>query len=283
MKENKGRFPWKDGAKYEAIDASGRVFQYEHKPNAFGNLWWRVGDGKYWYAGESGKPTDYTTTLIERYPSEQAEPAPFVFGPEHVGRRVRHTDGSLTGIVENIDLDAVESVQLVVKWSNDVQLGYYINGAWSTGRPTVVLLDESTPDQTPDLLARVEALEAQLQNLTIRVYDLELVEKSMCESQAVTQSGDVSFDDLRFFVGETNADPDPTAAKVEALKLLFEWREGCNYMTVDPDGDVWQWSVAPIRQGLCWTSLGAAEVAEKIGEIPPDAELSKIIITRTNG
>ena len=72
-------------------------------------------------------------------------------------------------------------------------------------------------------------------------------------------------------------------AKVEALKLLFEWRDGCNYMTVDPDGDVWQWSVAPIRQGLCWTSLGAAEVAEKIGEIPPDAELSKIIITRTNG
>jgi len=71
MNENKGRFPWKDGANFEAVDPDGRVFQIIQRPYyKFGQ--WRPFEG--WFVGNSDIPQDASTTLIERYPSEQEQP-----------------------------------------------------------------------------------------------------------------------------------------------------------------------------------------------------------------
>ena len=288
MKENKGRFPWKDWARFEVVDIDGIVLQFADKPT-FANRWFPVEKSTYGIAGRWNQPDDASKTLIERYPSEQAEPAPFVFGPEHIGRRVRHIDG-MYGIVSSVDMNESEYYQLSIVWDGRGNncWTYNLKGQSHCNGGFLVSLIESTPDQTPDLLARVEALEAQrgtdtalVVALTNRVASLSKEVFEMSESLEVTQSGDVSFDDLRFFVGETAPDPDPTAAKVEALKLLFEWSDGCNYMTVDyRDGHVWQWEIEPVNDAKVWKSISGDHHARRVGQIQPDPELSKILIKR---
>ena len=259
----------------------------------------------------------------------------FVFGPEHVGRRVRHRDGRKGFIRTVIQYIGLTNHFEVLFDDGTIRVYTSLGKLLNSCEEIVISLDEqSEPDQTPDLLARVEALEAQLQKLTSRVYDLELVEKSMCESQAVTQSGDVSFDDLRFVLPENNTEakaekeavfsgdeisrafckvhgeifgeqspkdtyqfpmirhklrfvepeaitqPDPTAQKVEALRVLFPFPDGYNFMTADKQtGCVYQWVNEPVRVGSEWLAKIRSVMGLKCGQITPDPELSKILIT----
>jgi len=90
----------------------------------------------------------------------------FLFGPEHVGRRVRHEDGD-KGIIKGIHPEAVRFMQMAVKWDGLELLHFYsVDGAISNfGEPVVVFLDTPTPqpdtapdfDETPFIPNRAEA------------------------------------------------------------------------------------------------------------------------------
>ena len=83
MKENKGRFWWRNWAKFETIDKDGQVWQFSEMPvfdqvdqtwdlhNAAFNL-----NGNCEKVGRSHPPEDAYKTVIERYPSSQPAPAP---------------------------------------------------------------------------------------------------------------------------------------------------------------------------------------------------------------
>lgn len=70
MQENKSNVgQWLDWARYEAIDSSGQIWQYENKPtpNPFR---WNVNRGRAECVGETAEPKDHAETLIERYWNE---------------------------------------------------------------------------------------------------------------------------------------------------------------------------------------------------------------------
>lgn len=381
-KEKIGRFPWKEGARFETLDHRGHVWQFENKPTQSNGLWWATGGGDSWYLGDYVLPPDYTKTLIERYPSE-SETAPFVFGPEHVGKRVRHVDGS-KGVVLAVEPLRSLNNQLVigpdhgnrsVGQLNNIEKAFYsLEGkVFASDKDAVIFLDESETD-APDLQARVEALErltsrmdsaaeiierhndaiwdyrmriealerggkkwaAEFANLCATITQvksqqrtdaalvLEFVNRISDVSNEVINQG-ASIEALQgavdtllpgfYAIDETPAKPDPTAnpvaksatesvisgeemhkafckvcddvfgskpdptaQKVEALKLLFSWHGGCKFMTVDEDGEVNQWSLAPKINGDCWYREDYDN--EYVGRITPDPELSKILIRR---
>lgn len=78
----------------------------------------------------------------------------FRFGPQHVGREVYHNIGKMIGIIEKADPSIfVESVQLVINWSDGTRRGYYLNGRWSEHGPIVVFLSQTytVVDQLNDI------------------------------------------------------------------------------------------------------------------------------------
>jgi len=244
MKENKARFPWKDGANFETVDPDGRVFQIIQRPYyKFGQ--WRPFEG--WFVGNSDIPQDASTTLIERYPSEQA------------------TNDQTPDLLTRLN-SRMDSVAEIIERRNEAALDYRM---------------------------RIEALEAEVKRLRYLSSEMMLTKLSpsieaenirFVVPRAKSVLGTIEPQDNPKAIAKT--DPDPTAQKVEALKLIFGWRDGCEFMTVDErDGSVWQWSVQPEDKikGDFWTALGRDTAARRVGEITPDPELSKIIITRANG
>lgn len=383
MKENKGRFPWKEGARFETLDSAGHIWQHEKKPTASRGFWWAPCGGQCWYVGVFKLTYDYTTTLIERYPSEQSETAPFTFGPEHIGKRVRHVDGS-KGIVLAVEPSRNVSDQLVIKLNvgESVQFPCYsLEGkVFASDKDAVIFLDESETapaetDQTPDLQAKVKELErfslgvisdnikirASIEKAEARVEVLEAEVKELRESREMVHRfvpARTYLDDMRFVVPGAKSDvgvlsftgctdtpaepdptepesdnivswirveglisamsesintklhyllaritgdlsfvmpkdaadvhkvePDPTAQKIEALKLLFPWLDGCEFMTVDAKfGMIWQWGNEPVNDSKTWASKGGDANARRVGHIPDiDPELCKILIKRTDG
>lgn len=72
LKENKSNVgQWLRWARYETIDYDGQIFQHEDRPKP-SSLRWGAKHGRVECVGTTAEPVDHTTTLIERYPSEQA-------------------------------------------------------------------------------------------------------------------------------------------------------------------------------------------------------------------
>lgn len=247
MKENKSNVGvWLKWARYETIDYDGKIWQYENKPtpNPFR---WDAKRGNAEYVGETAEPKDHTQTLIERYTTEATS-----------GAQADPTPDLLARVKE------LERVSLGLVNSN---------------------VNIRTAQEKAE--SRVEALEAEVKQLR---ESREMVHRFVPDNSG--------FDGMRFVVPnhqneigilgfrdnpETTSDLNPTAQKVEALKMLFPWRDECEFMTVDDrDGSVWQWSVQPEDKikGDFWTALGRDTHAKRVGEILPDPELSKILIRR---
>lgn len=247
MKENKGRFPWLDWAKFETIDCSGRAIQWEDKPFYEVGYWWLNGNGRYLRVGDSAPIPIGMQVITERYPSE-SETAP------------AETDAP--------DLQArVEALEVEVKRLRDlatpeISLCYDVSPSDMTFRFFGTVNGEVAPKPDP-------AAPPVAKSATESVISGEEMHKAFCKV----------CDDV------FGSEPDPTAQKVEALKLLFPWRDGCEFMTVDGrDGHVWQWTAEPVKgESNCWTALGSDPQARRVGEINLDPGLSKILIKRNDG
>lgn len=152
-------------------------------------------------------------------------------------------------------------------------------------------------DTTPDLLARVDRLTSRMDSAAEiierhheAIWDYRMRIEALENAIEMLLPGfyampETHLDDVMSFCAddETVTEPDPTAQKIEALKVLFPWRDECKFMTVDDrDGSVWQWSVQPEDKikGDFWTALGRDAHAKRVGEILTDTELSKILIRR---
>lgn len=276
MKENKSNVGhWRNWAKYEAIDSNGLIWQYEKEPDA-GRYWWHAQDGLAEQVGSTAEPKDHTNTLIERYPSESETATAETDAPDLQAR------------VEALEAHKIQSDADFKKLYASV----------------IDLVKQSRSDAAliADLVTRVGSLSSDVAWLR--------------EIQDEEHAGVISFDELRTFLDETPAEPDqtakiaeieqnerllpikqfpwtieykstpidPTEQKIEALKLLFPWRDECEFMTVDDrGGDVWQWAIEPINDFKLWKSKSGDPDARRVGQITPDAELFQILIKRNDG
>lgn len=285
MKENKGRFPWERWATHETVDKDGQVWQFNEPPffDQVDQTWDLYNaacsiNGNCKKVGRSHPPEDAAKTLIERYPSDQSETAP------------AETDApDLQARVEALEAHKIQSDADFKK--------LYVS--------VIDLVKQSRSDAAliADLVTRVGSLSSDVAWLR--------------EIQDEEHAGVISFDELRTFLDETPAEPDqtakiaeieqnerllpikqfpwtieykstpidPTGQKIDALKLLFPWRDGCNFMTVDAKfGMIWQWGNEPVNDSKTWASKGGDANARRVGHIPdPDPELCKILIKRNDG
>jgi len=83
----------------------------------------------------------------------------FVFGPEHVGKRVRYSKGSF-GVVESINKDGAPENQLVIKFDDGHKCAFTLDGRFFSNTPILIFLDEpeATAPRKPTLRETVAAV-----------------------------------------------------------------------------------------------------------------------------
>lgn len=329
MKENKSRFPWRKWARFEVIDIDGGVWQSEAKPmNSDKYRCWDIDfNRKAKLVGSALPPFDYTTTLIERYPSDQSETAPAETDAPDLQAKVKELERFSLGVIsDNIKIRAsiektearIEVLEAEVKELREsremvhrlVPARTYLDDMrFVVPNPQneigILGLQDNTKakaepdaaidaDETTRPFCKVQGDWQPTHEFPMLRHKLTFIESdAQPEPDPTAQIAQLQAENEQLrkikqfpWTIEYKSTPiDPTAQKVEALKLLFPWRDGCEFMTVDGrDGHVWQWTVEPIKgESNCWSALGSDPQARRVGEIGLDPELCKILIKRNDG